>query len=244
MSARITFATAGRVLRQLRRDPRTIALVLVVPPMMLTLFRFVFDGEPRTFDRIGPPLVGIFPFISMFLVTSIAMLRERTSGTLERLMSMPPGRLDLLIGYALAFALVASIQASVASAVAFGALGLDVAGPVSLVVLLAVGNAILGVSLGLFLSAFATSEFQAVQFMPAVIFPQLLLCGLFVARERMAGILEAASAALPITYIYDALSRTTAGQTDWRLAIDAGVVLGAALVALTLGAMTLRRRTA
>jgi ABC-2 type transport system permease protein len=244
MTAKITLATAGRVLRQLRRDPRTIALVLVVPPMMLTLFHFVFAGEPGTFDRIGPPLVGVFPLISMFLVTSIAMLRERTSGTLERLMSMPLGKLDLLIGYALAFALVATIQASVASAVAFGVLGLDVAGPVWLVVLLAVCNAILGVALGLFLSAFATTEFQAVQFMPAVIFPQLVLCGLFVARERMAGALHALSSALPMTYAYDALTRATLDQTDWRLAVDALVVLGTALVALTLGATTLRRRTA
>jgi ABC-2 type transport system permease protein len=244
MTAKITLATAGRVLRQLRRDPRTIALVLVVPPMMLTLFHFVFAGEPGTFDRIGPPLVGVFPLISMFLVTSIAMLRERTSGTLERLMSMPLGKLDLLIGYALAFALVATIQASVASAVAFGVLGLDVAGPVWLVVLLAVCNAILGVALGLFLSAFATTEFQAVQFMPAVIFPQLVLCGLFVARERMAGALHALSSALPMTYAYDALTRATLDQTDWRLAVDTLVVLGTALVALTLGATTLRRRTA
>jgi ribosome-dependent ATPase len=243
MSARITFATAGRVLRQLRRDPRTIALVLVVPPMMLTLFHFVLDGEPRTFDRIGPPLVGIFPLISMFLVTSIAMLRERTSGTLERLMSMPLGKLDLLIGYALAFALVATIQASVASAVAFGALGLSVEGPVWLVVLLAVGNAILGVALGLLLSAFATTEFQAVQFMPAVIFPQLVLCGLFVPRDRMAGALEALSSVLPMSYAFDALTRATLDQTGWHLALDALVVLGAALVALTLGATTLRRRT-
>jgi ABC-2 type transport system permease protein len=244
MTAKITLATAGRVLRQLRRDPRTIALVLVVPPMMLTLFHFVFAGEPGTFDRIGPPLVGVFPLISMFLVTSIAMLRERTSGTLERLMSMPLGKLDLLIGYALAFALVATIQASVASAVAFGVLGLDVAGPVWLVVPLAVCNAILGVALGLFLSAFATTEFQAVQFMPAVIFPQLVLCGLFVARERMAGALRALSSALPMTYAYDALTRATLDQTDWRLAVDALVVLGTALVALTLGATTLRRRSA
>jgi ABC-2 type transport system permease protein len=243
MTARITLATAARVLRQLRRDPRTIALVLVVPPVMLTLFRFVFDGQPGTFDRIGPPLVGIFPFMSMFLVTSIAMLRERTGGTLERLMSTPIGKLDLLIGYALAFAFVATVQASLASAVAFGALGLETEGPVLLVVLLAVGNAMLGVALGLLLSAFATTEFQAVQFMPAFIFPQFLLCGLFVARDRMAGVLEAVSSALPLTYAYDAITRVTANQTRWRLVVDASVVLGFGLVALTLGATTLRRRT-
>ena len=243
MTARITLATAARVLRQLRRDGRTLALVFVVPPALLTLFRYVFDGQPETFDRVGPPLVGVFPLISMFLVTSIAMLRERTTGTLERLMSMPLAKLDLLVGYALAFALVAAVQASIAAAVAFGALGLDVEGPVWLVVLLAVGNAVLGMSLGLLLSAFATTEFQAVQFMPAVIFPQLLLCGLLVPRPRMLGVLEDVSWALPMTYAYDAIARATTNVTGTRLAVDALVVGGAVVVALALGAMTLRRRT-
>jgi ABC-2 type transport system permease protein len=243
VTLRITLATAARVLRQLRRDPRTIALVLVVPPMMLTLLHFVFEGEPRAFDRIGPPMVGIFPMISMFLVTSIAMLRERTSGTLERLMSMPIGKLDLLIGYALAFALVAVLQALVACAVAFGALGLDIAGPVWLVVLLALGNALLGVALGLFLSAFATTEFQAVQFMPAFVFPQLILCGLFVARDRMTTVVHAVSSALPMTYAYDALARAAADRVGRQVLADALFVLGVALVALALGATTLRRRT-
>ncbi|MEX1023387.1 MAG: ABC transporter permease, partial [Dehalococcoidia bacterium] len=88
-SAGRTLATAERILRQLRRDRRSLALILVVPPVLLTLMRYVFDGQPGTFQRIGPPLVGLFPLILMFLITSIAMLRERTSGTLERLMSMP-----------------------------------------------------------------------------------------------------------------------------------------------------------
>ncbi len=186
MSAARTLATAERVLRQLRHDRRTLALVFVVPPFLLTLFRYVFDGQPETFDRVGGPLVGIFPFTSMFLVTSIAMLRERTSGTLERLMSMPIAKGDLLGGYGLAFAAVAAVQASITSAVAFGLLGLDTAGPIWAVVLIAVANALLGMALGLFLSAFATTEFQAVQFMPAVVIPQILLCGLLVPREEMA----------------------------------------------------------
>jgi ABC-2 type transport system permease protein len=231
------------VLRQLRRDPRTIVLVLVVPALLLTLFRYVFDGQPETFDRVGAPMVGIFPLVSMFLVTSIAMLRERTTGTLERLMSLPLGKGDLLAGYALAFALAAVVQASIASAVAFGLLGLDVEGSVALVVLLAVANAVLGVALGLFLSAFASTEFQAVQFMPAVLLPQLLLCGLLVARDEMAEALQWLSAVLPMTYAYDALARASAGEIDGRLAFDVAVVLGSIMVALALGAATLRRRT-
>lgn len=243
MSLRITLATASRVLHQLRRDPRTVALVILVPPLLLTLFRYMLDDQQETFDRVGAGLVGVFPLVSMFLVTSIAMLRERTTGTLERLMSMPLAKADLLLGYGIAFALVAAIQALIATAVAFGPLRLDVEGPVWLVVLLAIANALLGVGLGLFLSAFATTEFQAVQFMPAVVLPQLLLCGLIVPRERMARLLEIISDALPMTYAFEGLQRATAGDTGGRLGLDIVVVLGSVLIGLALGATTLRRRT-
>jgi ABC-2 type transport system permease protein len=244
VSTRVTLATAGRVLRQIRRDRRTLALILLVPPLLLTLFRFVFEGQPQTFDRVGPPMVGIFPFVSMFLVTSIAMLRERTSGTLERLMSLPIAKLDLLIGYGLAFAALAVVQASLTSLVAFGPLGLDSAGPVWLIVALAVANAVLGMALGLFLSAFAETEFQAVQFMPAVVLPQLLLCGLLVPTDQMATLLYWVSYLLPMTYAYDALARATADELDARLVVDVLLVAGAIVLSLVLGAATLRRRTA
>lgn len=244
MTPRITLATAGRVLRQLRHDRRTIALVLFVPPLLLTLFKYVFYGQEATFNRIGAPLVGLFPFVSMFLVTSIAMLRERTTGTLERLMSLPLAKLDILLGYGLAFTLLAIVQATLTSIVAFGLLGLDTAGPVWLIVVLAAGNALLGMALGLFLSAFAQTEFQAVQFMPAFVLPQILLCGLLVPRDKMAQLLEWISDVLPLTYAYEALALATADELDTELAVDALVVAGCIVLALVLGATTLRRRTA
>ncbi len=243
MTLRITLATAGRVIRQIRRDPRTLALILVVPPALLTLFKYVFAGQGETFNRVGPPMVGLFPFISMFLVTSIAMLRERTTGTLERLMSLPLAKLDLLLGYGIAFAALAVLQASLTSLVAFGALGLRTDGPVWLIVVLATANALLGMALGLFLSAFAETEFQAVQFMPAFVLPQILLCGLLIPRDEMAAVLEWLSTLLPLTYAYDALARATGDQLDARLAVDVLVVAGAIVAALVLGATTLRRRT-
>jgi ABC-2 type transport system permease protein len=244
MSARATLATSLRVLTQLRRDPRTIALIIGVPILLVTLLRFVFDDQEQVFDRIGGPMLGIFPFVSMFVVTSVTMLRERVSGTLERLMTMPLAKLDLLLGYALAFALVAVVQASAVSLVAFGLLDLHVAGSHVAIVALAVSNAILGMALGLFASAFARSEFQAVQFMPAIVFPQLLLCGLIVPRDQMARALEVASYLLPLTYAYDALARVTSGLgLGWRFALDLVVTLGTTVLALTLGALTLRRRT-
>ena len=244
MSPRITLAVAGRVLTQLRHDRRTVALLVVVPALLVTLLRYVFDGRPEVFDVIGPGLVGLFPLISMFLVASITVLRERTTGTLERLLTMPLHKLDILAGYGLAFAGLAAVQAAVVSVVAFGLLGLDAAGSPWAVGALAVGNALLGMALGLLVSAFAATEFQAVQFMPAFVLPQLLLCGLFVPRDEMAGALDVAAGALPLTYAYDSLHRIgTDGALGAHGTLDVAVLAGATALALALGAATLRRRT-
>jgi ABC-2 type transport system permease protein len=242
VSLRITLATAQRVLLQLRHDPRTIALLVVVPCVLVTLIKYVFAGGD-VFDRVGGPLLGVFPLLSMFLVTSIAMLRERTTGTLERLLTMPVARLDILLGYALAFALLAVVQAALVSAVAFGALDLHVAGAKHSVLLLATANALLGMALGLFVSAFARTEFQAVQFLPAFILPQLLLWGLLAPRVNLAGALAVASWVAPLTYAYGALDRVTRGVGGAPLLADVLAVLGFTVLALVLGALTLRRRT-
>ena len=244
MIAGAAVATGLRVGTQLRRDPRTIALIVVVPCVLETLLKEMFSGQPQVFQHIGAPLLGLFPFVSMFVVTSVTMLRERTSGTLERLMTMPLRKVDVLAGYGGSFALVAVVQATVVSLLAFGLLGLDVAGSPWAVAALAVANAVLGMALGLFVSAFATTEFQAVQFMPAFVLPQFLLCGLFVAREDMAEWLRVISALLPLTYAYDALAKVAAGGPyGTRFVVDVAVVLGSIVVALALGAATLRRRT-
>jgi ABC-2 type transport system permease protein len=243
VNGRVTRAVALRVLQQLRRDPRTIALILVVPCALEFLLQQLFGRHSSVFQQVGTPLLGLFPFITMFLVTSITMLRERTTGTLERLMTMPLNKVDILAGYGIAFALVAVVQATLVSLLAFGLLGLDTTGPKWLVVVLAVANAVLGSTLGLFVSAFAQTEFQAVQFMPAVVFPQILLCGLFVARDDMAAWLRAISYLLPLSYAYEALARTAANQLDARFALDVAVVCGCIVLALMLGAATLRRRT-
>jgi ABC-2 type transport system permease protein len=245
MSASRTAATTRRVLEQLRRDPRTVALLLVVPMVLLWLLELVFDAQPATFDQIGPALLALFPFVVMFLVTSVTTLRERTSGTLERLLAMPLGRLDLLLGYLVAFGLVAVVQASLASGLMLGFLGLDVACPAWLLVLVAVIDAILGCALGLFVSAFARTEFQAVQFMPAVVLPQFLLCGLLVPRDQMGTVLEAISWVLPLSYAVDAMQRITVEATvSARTLVDLVVVTVAIALSVALGAATLRRRTA
>jgi ABC-2 type transport system permease protein len=243
MSARITAATAVRVLQQIRHDRRTIALLLIVPSVLLFLLSEMLGGPQ--FDRLGAPMLGMFPFITMFLVTSIAMLRERTSGTLERLMTMPLAKLDLLGGYGIAFALLATVQALVTSAFVFAALGLDTPGSPALIVFLAVLDAVLGSALGLLASAFASSEFQAVQFMPAFVLPQVLLCGLLVPREQMADWLDAIASVLPLTFAFEALDAVAVDGSGLSGVSDEIAVLAAmSAVAIGLGALTLRRRTA
>jgi ABC-2 type transport system permease protein len=244
MSPRLTFGTAARILRQLRHDKRTIAMILVVPTVLLTLLRYLFDAQPAVFDRIGLIMLGVFPLVIMFLLTSVAMLRERTTGTLERLLTTPIGKVDILLGYGIAFAFAAAVQAIVVSALAYLLLGLDTLGDPWLVILIAVSNAALGMALGLFVSAFANSEFQAVQFMPAVVLPQVLLCGLFVQRDQMADWMQAISNVMPMSYAVEALtevgSHAEPTGTMWR---DFAIIVGCILVALLAGAATLRRRT-
>jgi len=245
MSPRTTLAVAGRVLTQLRRDHRTVAMLIAVPCVLLTLLWWMFDGNEIVFSRLGPPLLALFPFIVMFLVTSVTTLRERSSGTLERLLTTPMNKADLLVGYALAFGLVALVQAVVAVGLCIGLLGLDVQGEVWVLGLVAVLNAVLGTALGLFVSAFAETEFQAVQFMPALVLPQVLLCGLFVSRDALPNVLSAISDILPLSYAVDAM-REVQGQPAWTadLSVDVGVIAGFALLALAVRAATLRRRTA
>jgi ABC-2 type transport system permease protein len=245
MSPRRTLAVTARVLAQVRRDPRTVAMLVLVPCLLMALLWWMFREQPAVnlFDRIAPALLAIFPFIVMFLVTSVTTLRERSGGTLERLLAMPLGKLDLLLGYALAFGVLAAIQAACAVGVSVGLLGLDVEGPVWLLAVVGVADAVLGTALGLFVSAFARTEFQAVQFMPALVVPQILLCGLLVPRDAMPQLLQRISDVLPLSYAVDAMTdiATSASTADvWQ---NLAVVAGFAVAFLAFGAATLRRHT-
>jgi ABC-2 type transport system permease protein len=245
VSSRIALATAVRVLRQIKHDRRTAVLLIGVPSCLLLLLRYVFDRIAPVFQGFGAPLCGLLPFIMMFLVTSITMLRERTTGTLERLMTLPIGKLDLVAGYGIAFGLLAVCQVTLVCLIGFLALGLQAPHGVWLISLLAVANALLGMALGLLASAFAQTEFQAVQFMPAFVLPQLLMCGLITPRSTMAGILRDTSAAMPLTYSYGALQAATErGVLASSLYSDAAVIAVVTLCGVAAGALTLRRRTA
>jgi ABC-2 type transport system permease protein len=239
----LTLATTRRILTQLRHDPRTVVMLILVPTLLMILLRYVFNST-LVFSRVAPALLGVFPFLIMFLIASITTLRERTTATLERLMTLPIGRLDLLFGYALAFGSIAVVQVALAAGVSLWWLGLDLAGSVVMLLVIAVLDALLGMALGLFVSAFARTEFQAIQFMPVFVLPQILLCGLFVPREDMGWLLRWLSDVMPLSYAVEALTRVTASSTiDAVILRNLVVVACCALLALVLGAATLRRRT-
>ncbi len=237
-------ATTGRIIAQLLHDKRTIALMFLAPVLLMSLLYWVFSDDVKMFDVFGPALLGIFPFSVMFLITSITTLRERRGGTMERLLAMPVGKFDIVLGYAIAFGLFGAIQSLITSSIAIYWLGLDVVGPQWFVVVVALLDTLLGVALGLFVSAFASTEFQAVQFMPALIFPQIIICGLFVPLDKLPALLESIAYWMPLTYAVDALNAVTK-HTDitgdmWR---DVWVIVAFIIGALVIASLTLRRRT-
>ncbi len=245
VTTRATGAVTARVLTQLRRDHRTMAMLLVLPCAVMSLLWWMFDGLPGNgFSRLGPALLALIPFIIMFLVTSVTTLRERTSGTLERLLAMPMGKLDFLLGYAIAFGLLAAAQSALAVGVCVWLLDLTIVGSVWMLTVVAVFDAVLGTALGLFVSAFARTEFQAVQFMPLLVIPQILLCGLFVPRDALPRVLEVISDVLPLSYGVDAMQTVAASTATGDVWHDIGIVAAYAVAGLALGAATLRRQSA
>lgn len=238
-----TLATAARVLKQVRHDPRTAGLLLLVPSLLIGLIAWIFT-DTTVFATIGPAMLALFPFIVMFLVTSITTLRERRTGTLERLLSMPLRKGDLIFGYTLAFGALAIIQSALAVAFAVWVCGLEITGSIWLLLAVAVTDAILGTTLGLLASAFARTEFQVVQFMPVLVFPQILLGGIFLPRDRLPEALRIISDWLPLSHAIDALNAVAANTQDAAHIGGELLIIGAyALGAVILGSVTLRRRT-
>ncbi len=240
----MTLAIAARVARQLRHDPRTLALVTFVPSILAWLVHQIFDGEEPISSQVEMTLLAMFPLLLMFLLTAVATVRERSGGTLERLMAAPIHKVDVIGGYALAYGALAIVQTSLLTAVCYWGLDMQLRGGIVWMLLVSLATALLGIALGLLASAVSRSEFQAVQFMPIVVLPQVLLCGLFGPREEMAGWLEGLSNVLPLTWAVEALKEVAdysdlTGHYWTSLAIVAAFAIGS----LGLASLTLRRRT-
>jgi len=238
-----TVATAGRVLRQLVHDPRSIVLMLVAPSLLVGLFAWLFSEQEGVFDRFGAPILALFPFVVMFVITSVTTLRERRSGTLERLLTTPIGKGDVIVGYALACGLMAVLQAVITVVFATVVYGQTVEGSGGHLALVAIVDALAGTSIGLLASAFARTEFQAVQFMPLLVFPQIILGGLFLPRDQMPDVLRVISDWLPLSYAIDAINAVTAGDDEWEIWRPLLIVLAFMVGCLVLASLTLRRRT-
>lgn len=241
MSIKRTWATARRILSQLSHDPRTIALMILAPCLLMTILKYVYQDQPQVFQRVAGALLGIFPMLVMFLITSVATLRERTSGTLERILILPLSRLEFILGYAKAFGIAALVQAVVVSTVALVLLDLEIAGSQAMLIVIAILDALLGMAIGLFVSSFAKTEFQAVQFLPVILFPQLLLSGLLAPRESMPVLFQWISEILPLTYAVDATNIVISGAGS--IGADLLYIVLFLIALLTAGSLTLQRKT-
>jgi ABC-2 type transport system permease protein len=234
-------AMSKRVLLQLRHDPRTLALLFLSPALLMTILKFVYWSSPQTFQSVAGSMLGVFPMLVMFLITSVATLRERTNGTLERLMISPLAKAEFIGGYAIAFGLTSLIQATIVSTYAISILGVKIAGSQLLLVFTSILDALIGLAIGLAVSTFANTEFQAIQFMPAILLPQVLLSGLLLPRDSMPRILSDISNVLPLSYAIDATKKVISNQGS---IVSDSLIIGLFLIVLlAAGSFTLKRET-
>jgi len=205
------------------------------------------DENLEALDLFGGPFIGLLVFFLVYVVTSVSFLRERSLGTLERLMASPLRRTEIVVGYMLGFTLVAFVQAVEVLAFGLIVIGLYNAGSVPLLFGIVTLLALTAVNLGIFLSTFARNEFQAVQFIPLVLVPQILLSGLLVPVDTQPEWLQAVSNVLPLTYAVDALRDVMLRGADLASAgiqLDLAVLAGYCVLAILAAAATLRREVA
>lgn len=224
-----SLAVARRLLVGLRGDRRTLALVAVVPAFVVYLVSEVF---PRP-EPVAPILLGVFVFVLTYVLTAVGFLRERTEGTLERVLVTPVSRTGLVLGYVLGYGVLAAVQAAVLLVAAVVFLGTEFANGVWLFVLVELLGALSALGLGVLLSLFAETEFEALQFIPAVITPQVILGGTFLPVAELPWYLEYPARAMPVTYLIEAMEYVVLDEGSPG---EFGVAVGA-LVAFTVAAV-------
>ena len=241
MSPDRTLAIAERIIRQIVKDRRSAALIIVAPLIVMSLVGFSLIDQKPILNRVAPGLLGTFVMFFTFLLTGVSFLRERAQGTLERLMTTTVARGDILVGYLLGFLLFATIQAAVILTFTIVALQIEYQGNIIEIgaVLLVV---VVAVNLGIFVSTFANDEFQVVQFIPIVLLPQIFLSGVIIPTDQMPAVMEAISVVLPLTYAVEGLREIMVmGQSLADVWIDLVILAGFGLGLLIAAVATLRR---
>ena len=215
-------------------------------PFTVSNPQYIHGGPQYTFnDSIAPVFIGIFSFFFVFLLTSIAFLRERSQGTIERVMASPMTRTELVIGYILGFTLFAFVQSLMILLFVIYALRVHYSGNLSLVFLITVLLTIGSINLGIFLSAFAQNEFQIVQFIPLVFGVQIFLSGVFWPIDQLPAILRPISYILPLTYANEALRAVMLKGADLAgIAWELAAMLIFMVLMIILSALTMRRQIA
>ena len=238
------FTIATRIINQLIRDRRTMVLIVVVPLVVMTLIGLSFP-EGTVLDYIAPALLATMALFFSFLLTGISFLRERSQGTMERLMASPVSRLDIVVGYLFGFFIFALIQTLIVVLFTIYALDVTYQGDLWQIFIFQIVIITAAVNLGIFISTFARNEFQMVQFIPLIIFPQIFLCGVIWPVEQMPNYLQWLSKILPLTYGVDGLRDIMlAGKSLLDVGFELAVLAGFAVVISIIAAFTLRRGAA
>ncbi|MBI4302300.1 MAG: ABC transporter permease [Chloroflexi bacterium] len=242
MSRDRTLAIASRVMRQIIRDRRTLALLVVVPVVVMSLVGLSFTEESQILDSVAPALLATFAMFFVFILTGVSFLRERMEGTLERLLATPVGRTDVILGYLLGFLLFAALQATIILLFTIGVLKIHYAGALWEVFVFLMALTIGSVNLGIFVSTYARNEFQVMQFIPLVLAPQIFLSGIFLPVEEMPGYLQGLAKVLPLTHAVEGLREIMLhGKGLGDVITELAVLVVFAVIMLILAATTVRR---
>ena len=239
-------STAGPRLLLSLLPPETLAGLLPLgQPLEITTTRLYGDPNLQPLDYFAPMFIALIAFFLVFLLTCVSFLRERTQGTMERLAASPVTRLELVLGYVLGFGFFALIQSTVLVLFTIYALQVRYTGNLLAIFIVVLALVLGAVTLGIFLSTFARNELQAVQFIPIVILPQLLLCGLLWPVSEMPGWLQVIARALPLTYAIEALTDLMVrGKDVLATWVPIAVLFGFAAFMAILAASTVRREVA
>ncbi len=242
MSLDRTLAISLRIVNQIRGDHRSMALIVVAPIIVMSLVGFSFADQKGVLDRVAPALMAVFAMFFTFILTGVSFLRERSHGTLERLLTTPVGRLDILVGYLLGFLVFATIQSVVILLFTIFALQVGYRGDLWQIFVLLMLLTVVAVNLGIFVSTFARNEFQVVQFIPIILAPQIFLSGVILPVEQMPAYFQAIARVLPLRYAVDGLRGIMLdGQALGDVTVEVAALAAFAIILLCLAAMTIRR---